>query len=123
MSDIVNHPDHYTSDVFECIDLTAHYSFCVGNAIKYVWRHQWKGKPLEDLRKAQWYLKTALLRGERAWPIDNATVDEMLKHKQVEGDKRFWNALSHEDILGCLTAVDNMIHDLETTEPDHGQSK
>jgi hypothetical protein len=30
--------------------------YAEGNIIKYVSRHKYKGKPLEDLRKAQWYL-------------------------------------------------------------------
>ena len=38
MSDNVNHPEHYETGPFECIELSHHYSFAVGNAIKYVWR-------------------------------------------------------------------------------------
>lgn len=54
MKDSVNHPDHYTgrSIGYECIDLTQCQTFCTGNAIKYLWRYQDKGKPLEDLEKA-----------------------------------------------------------------------
>lgn len=57
-NDNVNHPSHYTSGPFECIELTARYPFLGGNAIKYVYR--WQGKNgLEDLRKALWYLTRA----------------------------------------------------------------
>ena len=40
ISDNVNHPKHYTSHPSgcECIDITEHYDFCIGNAIKYLWR-------------------------------------------------------------------------------------
>ena len=52
-NDNVNHPSHYTSGPFECIELTARYPFLGGNAIKYVYR--WQGKNgLEDLKKALW---------------------------------------------------------------------
>lgn len=57
MTDNINHPRHYTGRNigYECIDLTRYQSFCVGNAIKYLWRYKDKGKPVEDLKKARWY--------------------------------------------------------------------
>lgn len=57
-SDTINHPSHYTSRShgIECIEITRRCDFCKGNAIKYVWRHMEKGKPVEDLKKALWYL-------------------------------------------------------------------
>ena len=58
MTDNVHHPSHYaTNGPFECIELTQHYDFCLGNAIKYVWRHMDKGHPVEDLNKALWYIQ------------------------------------------------------------------
>ena len=57
MIDNVNHPRHYERGPFECINLTELYDFCLGNAIKYVWRHQSKGHALEDLAKAKWYVE------------------------------------------------------------------
>ncbi len=58
MIDNVNHPSHYADNgPFECINLTELYGFCLGNAIKYVWRHQSKGRALEDLAKAKWYVE------------------------------------------------------------------
>lgn len=64
MTDNVNHPAHYESQriVIEPIDLCESYSFCIGNAIKYLIRAGKKeGNPLEqDLAKARWYLKRAL---------------------------------------------------------------
>lgn len=58
MTDMVNHPPHYdfgpheTIDVIEAWDLPYH----LGNVVKYVSRAKRKGKELEDLRKAAWYL-------------------------------------------------------------------
>ena len=59
MSDPVNHPKHYCSHPsgIECIQITRHMNFCLGNAIKYIWRADEKGKALEDLDKAIFYLQ------------------------------------------------------------------
>lgn len=59
MSDPVNHPKHYTShpSKIECIQITRHMNFCLGNAIKYIWRADEKGKAIEDLDKAIFYLQ------------------------------------------------------------------
>lgn len=56
--DAVNHPAHYTSHPsgVECITVTEHMSFNVGNAVKYLWRADLKGNALEDLEKARWYV-------------------------------------------------------------------
>jgi hypothetical protein len=61
--DPVNHPSHYTQGGIECIDaIKASMSdlefqgYLKGNAIKYLWRFRQKGKPVQDLRKACWYL-------------------------------------------------------------------
>ena len=56
--DPVNHPIHYTSHPsgVECIQITEHMGFCLGNAMKYIWRADLKGKDVEDLKKASWYI-------------------------------------------------------------------
>ena len=58
INDPVNSPKHYTDSHpgMECIDLTADTTFCLGNCCKYLWRYHSKGRPLEDLEKARWYL-------------------------------------------------------------------
>ena len=58
----VNHPPHYKDRVpgIECIQVTRHFGFCRGNAIKYIWRAGRKGgshTEVEDLEKAVWYLQ------------------------------------------------------------------
>lgn len=65
--DSVNHPSHYNSHPsgIECISIAQHYNFCIGNAIKYLWRAGLKSdeklskkeKQIEDLKKAIWYIK------------------------------------------------------------------
>ena len=63
-SDMVNHPSHYTSHPsgIECIDVTQHMNFCLGNAMKYIWRSGMKGSRVEDLQKAIWYLNKEIER-------------------------------------------------------------
>lgn len=57
MEDIVNHPKHYTSHPsgVECIQITEHMNFNLGNAMKYIWRNEGKNG-IEDLKKAAWYI-------------------------------------------------------------------
>lgn len=64
-NDNVNHPDHYTKHPsgIEAIQVTEHMNFCLGNAVKYIWRAGLKAKdPIEDLSKAKWYLEREIGR-------------------------------------------------------------
>ena len=58
-TDMVNNPPHYTSHPsgIECIQITRHMGFNLGNAIKYIWRCDLKRDAIEDLEKAMFYLK------------------------------------------------------------------
>ena len=58
MTDAVDHPSHYTDVVpgIECIQVTEHFGFLRGNAIKYLWRAGAEGDVLQDLEKARWYI-------------------------------------------------------------------
>lgn len=107
-NDQVNHPKHYTSDPsgIECIDVTRHRNFNIGNAIKYLWRAGLKedkdrkliDKQVEDLNKAIWYLVDEIHRlGGRCTiktdsintclPIDNESIiDATLNyHEKING--------------------------------------
>lgn len=57
--DPVNHPKHYTEHPsgIECIQITRHMGFNLGNALKYIWRCDLKKDAIEDLKKAIWYLQ------------------------------------------------------------------
>ncbi len=69
-NDAVNHPSHYTSSpahckcgrTIECIEITEYMNFCLGNAVKYIWRADLKNDAIEDLEKAAWYLQREILR-------------------------------------------------------------
>ena len=68
MSEAVNHPKHYTSHPsgVECIQVTEHMGFNLGNAIKYIWRADLKHDAMEDLEKAAWYLAREIERRKKA---------------------------------------------------------
>jgi hypothetical protein len=62
--DVVNNPDHYNTGNIECIDAIeesmssiAFKGYLKGNCMKYLWRYDYKGKQVEDLKKAGWYLQ------------------------------------------------------------------
>jgi hypothetical protein len=68
LSDPVNHPSHYTEHPsgIECIEVTEHMSFCIGNAIKYLWRADLKhDDAIEDLKKAAWYINREIERRKK----------------------------------------------------------
>jgi hypothetical protein len=71
--DPVHKPAHYQAvPGVECIEVTQHFSFLRGNVIKYVWRAGSKGKELEDLKKAAWYLNREIKRLE-----DETSTEEL----------------------------------------------
>lgn len=49
----------------ECIDITRHYSFNIGSAMKYIWDCEQKGSTLEDIRKAIWHLEDELKQRQK----------------------------------------------------------
>ena len=76
---MVNHPPHYNQDNIECIDAieaaTGKYFryYLQGNVMKYLWRFDYKGEPIKDLKKAQWYLDKLI----------NIIHNEDLKSRQI----------------------------------------
>lgn len=64
----VTHPSHYTSHPsgIECIQITEHMGFNLGNALKYVWRCDLKTDAIEDLEKARWYIERELAKRKAA---------------------------------------------------------
>ena len=65
MNDPVNKPSHYTNHPsgVQCIEITEHMNFCLGNAIKYIWRAGLKNdNAIEDLMKAEFYIKREIDR-------------------------------------------------------------
>jgi len=70
--DVVNSPPHYKSGGIEAIEgieasmgPEAYAGYLKGNIMKYMWRYERKGKPIEDLKKARWYLDRLIGLRER----------------------------------------------------------
>lgn len=68
--DPVNQPAHYNfaGDQYEVIKVIEAWgldkSFCLGNVVKYIARAQHKGRLVEDLKKARWYLDREIAKAE-----------------------------------------------------------
>ena len=78
MSDMVNHPSHYESGKFECIEVMeetqgaeAVLGFCICNAFKYLYRHKRKNG-IEDVKKARWYIDKYIEITERGGNDDQS---------------------------------------------------
>lgn len=66
--DVVAHPPHYVNHPsgIECIQITEHMGFNLGNAVKYIWRCDLKQDAIEDLRKSIWYIEREIAKREAA---------------------------------------------------------
>ena len=64
---VVNHPTHYTSHPsgIECIQITEHMDFNLGNALKYIWRADLKNDAIEDMKKAIFYINREISKREK----------------------------------------------------------
>lgn len=83
MSDAVNHPSHYNQGAIEVIDFIEDrgFNFNVGNAVKYICRAPYKGKYVEDLQKAVFYLKRQReLNSKKKHKIGHLDVYDFAKH-------------------------------------------
>lgn len=147
--DNVNHPKHYTSDPsgIECIDVTRHRNFNIGNAIKYLWRAGLKidadkssiNKQIEDLEKAVWYIVDEIHRlGGRCTvktdsintclPIDNESIIEAVLNYHIKIDNREISILGltngDNDIKSNInTYLKSTLLDLYNTIDADGQTK
>lgn len=112
-ADPVNHPTHYTRGRVECITVTSQLDFCIGNTVKYVWRFRDKNNPVQDLRKAAWYLDYALTHPEVTrrptgsreqelkWHLAQHEADldsESIPPRELALEKNFWGAIIMNDL-------------------------
>jgi hypothetical protein len=63
----VDHPSHYNQGKYEAIDVIEDWKldFCLGNTVKYISRYKYKNTPIDDLKKAKWYLERAIQNLEK----------------------------------------------------------
>ena len=94
----VTHPAHYTDIVpgIECIDVVRHFNFCVGGAIKYLWRHEAKGNPIQDLRKAIQLIEFEIQRRENG----SVRGTSERRDRSRADDEAFWKILQGESSEG-----------------------
>ena len=69
--DKVNSPSHYLKGkketievISDCMTSDEYHGYLKGNILKYVSRYKFKGEPLQDLKKAEWYLKRLIMEVE-----------------------------------------------------------
>jgi hypothetical protein len=89
INDPIN-PGHYKRHPsgLECIEVTRHFGFNLGNVVKYVWRADAKGAPVEDLKKARWYLDDEIRRRERATAARRASSTRAATPGRTQGQPR-----------------------------------
>lgn len=96
-------PAHYKSHPsgVECVTVTEHMTFNLGNAVKYIWRAGLKSAdPREDLAKARWYLDREIARLEKEVvrlekrPAESVSVDGLCLHAS-SGGIRCGRAVGH----------------------------
>ena len=83
----VYHPPHYKAHPsgVECIQITEHMSFCLGNAMKYIWRAGIKtDDPVHDLSKAVWYINREISKIEKA---QEKRVRKLVRHEYTESNQ------------------------------------
>jgi len=117
MADNVNHPAHYAPKYdtrpLECIDITRHMSFLLGNAFKYVWRAGDKGdndKAVEDLNKAEFYLRDAN-RNELMRTNDIAKY--LFEQMESDGSTRYYalRNIVYGEFEQAMTLIEHMKKD------------
>jgi hypothetical protein len=99
MNDKVNHPLHYTAhpSKIECIQVTEHMNFCLGNAIKYIWRADLKNDAIEDLEKARWYIDREIAK-RKLMEKPNDKINNMNTNRTT--------SRTHEKQITCVTMCD-----------------
>lgn len=93
--DMVNHPPHYDFGPHETIDVIEAWGlpYHLGNVVKYVSRAERKGKKLEDLKKAAWYLNRYIEMTEREIEDNSNSFrleDYANKKSSTTGTKSFY---------------------------------
>jgi|CXWK01.1.fsa_nt_gi hypothetical protein len=88
LQDAVNHPAHYNMGNIEAIDAIEEWQlgFNAGNAVKYIARHQHKGTPVQDLKKALWYIARELMVAHKVKSIDLMQMVLEVKKDDIRKD-------------------------------------
>ena len=115
-NDEVNHPAHYTQHPsgIECIQISEHFNFCLGNAIKYIWIAGLKSDDkLKDLKKAAWYIDREIERlgGSVAVAKQNDHSLESIYQKIIKIVNKTGNVFHETE--GHASAFSFVMHELD----------
>ena len=114
--DMVNQPPHYKdASGIECKEITCHRKmpFSLGNAIKYLYRAGSKGDLLEDLKKAEWYLRVAYLNNERVPKAVEVRLLEVAAHRKTAAGRAL-NAISLHKVAAAYQVVKQEVEKMES---------
>lgn len=117
--DQVNHPPHYKSNPsgIEAIEITRHFDFSTGNALKYLLRHEHKGDPSQDLQKARWYVldRVDQLRSGANVNHENddviSKVDQVVRHMNFNIGNAILRIANHSNEWELLASAVEWIED------------
>lgn len=125
MSEKVNHPDHYNTESFECIEVMeevfgaeAVKNFCKLNAFKYLWRADEKNG-MNDIRKAQWYLEHMRSLEAEEEPDEDEQESDEREDVTIHFNDAFRNL--YETISNCFKKGMEMY--AESIDPESEASK
>ena len=134
--DNVEHPLHYNQYPHEVIELTENLGFCLGNAVKYILRAPFKGKEVEDLQKAKWYLNRIKDEGDLSMeiPEDEEIQVDLVTLAATYGDKivlnliraaaaKGWMYTPAAELEDAIEKLDFRISDLVDKEDDKPAEK
>ena len=114
--DVINQPSHYHKHavLVEPIQLCELLGFNLGNCLKYCFRYQDKGNPLQDLKKAQFYINRICDDDELRDYNGNALLKKRTKvYMDIFRHNEFVLALSADGYMGLKTLIDERIEELE----------
>ena len=118
LTDAVKHPSHYTAHPsgIECHEITGLLGGNLSNVVKYVWRYDQKGKPVEDLKKALQYLEFEKKDFEElgAEAIDKRVrvgiikIDEVSKFEKNVFKRRIFERVGNFLVLNTISSFDQI---------------
>jgi hypothetical protein len=131
LTDAVKHPSHYTAHPsgIECHEITGLLGGNLSNVVKYVWRYDQKGKPVEDLKKALQYLEFEKkdFEGLGAEAIDKRTrvgivkIDKVVKFEKNIFKRRIFERVANFLVMNTTSSmgqteaiITNKIKELES---------
>jgi hypothetical protein len=125
----VNHPKHYNEHPsgVECIDIIKHMNWCLGSAIKYIWRADLKDNDIEDLEKAIFCIQQEI--DKRNGESEEESARELEQREYPKSDHALdalsflfsWGKANNEE--GSLFYSEHLLQHLKAREDNHRASR